>query len=357
MRKEKLDALFISSVPNIIYLTGFSGFSKEDRDAFLLITKNKQYIYTHGIYKDATEKFIKDFELVEMKRENPISKSLKYLIEKHKINKLGVEEFDLRVNEYQNLLKHLNKKTIRPAILVNELRKIKFADEIEKIKNSCDLGDKTYTHILKFLKVNISEKDLAYEIESFIRKKGAEPSFPTIVAFAENAAYPHHIPTEKKLEKSMFILMDFGVKLDDYCSDMTRTVFFGKANDEQKKVYNTVLSAQQKAIELFNNLTIKQSGSKKIKTSIIDKVARDHITRQGFPTIPHSLGHGIGLEVHEEPRLSPLADEILKNGMVFSVEPGIYLSETFGVRIEDLFAIENGRLTQLTKSTKELIEI
>jgi Xaa-Pro aminopeptidase len=365
MKKQQLDAVFISSLPNIAYLTNFSGFSKEDRDAFLFITKKSQFIFTHGIYTEAVRKYIKDFALIEMKRENPVSKSLKNLISEHKISKLGYEAFDLKVAEYDRLLKFVNKKILKPTSLINNLRIVKSSDEIELIEKACALGDKTYSHILKYLRMNISEKELAFEIELYIRRNGGDPSFPTIVAFGENAAFPHHVPTDKKLKKNMFVLMDFGVRLNNYCSDMTRTIFFGKASKEQKKVYATVLEGQQKAIQQFNNLAIKKSNG--VFAKKLDEVARKYIISQGFPTIPHSLGHGIGLEVHELPSLSPVVDDVLSNGMVFSIEPGIYLPAEasakeglpsgFGIRIEDLFAIENNKLVPLTHSPKKFREI
>ena len=141
-----------------------------------------------------------------------------------------------------------------------------------------------------------------------------------------------------------------GIKYENYCSDMTRTIFIGQPTDEQKKIYQTVLTSQELAIEQFNNETMKQKEIKQIHANEIDKVASDFITSRGFPSIPHSLGHGIGLEVHEAPHLSPKSKEILTNGMVFSIEPGIYLPDNMGVRIEDLFTIQNNELTQLTKS-------
>lgn len=150
-------------------------------------------------------------------------------------------------------------------------------------------------------------------------------------------------------------MFDFGVKYNNYCSDMTRTIFFGKATAEQKKMYEIVLKAQQSAIQQYNNEAMKQS--KFVYAKNLDNTARSYIIEHGYPSIPHGLGHGIGLELHEAPRLSPTSQEILFEGMVFSIEPGIYLPDRFGIRIEDLFAIENGKLIQLTKSSQKLIEV
>jgi len=191
--------------------------------------------------------------------------------------------------------------------------------------------------------------------------KGAVVSFPPIVAFGKNSSIPHHQtgdsilgPESSSGREGQIILLDFGVKYDDYCSDMTRTVFFGKPSKEQQKIYETVLSAQQKAVDYINK-TLKSG--KKIWASKVDIAARDYIISKGFPTIPHSLGHGIGLEVHEHPSLSPKSKEDLKSGMVFSIEPGIYIPNLGGVRIEDLFVLENQQLRALTGSSKALIII
>ena len=152
----------------------------------------------------------------------------------------------------------------------------------------------------------------------------------------------------------MFILLDFGIKKDFYCSDMTRTVSFGHTSSEKKKVYQTVLDSQQKAIEY---ITHKLSKKETIMCSSVDQISREYIIQKGYPSMPHSLGHGIGIAVHEAPRLTPVSLEQLQNGNVFSIEPGIYLPGKFGVRIEDLFSISNNTLTQLTHSDNSLIEL
>lgn len=364
--ENSLDALFVSSLPNITYLTGFAGFSNEDRDAFLLITHKHQYIFTHGIYKEAVKRQVKNFDLIDIKRESPISASLGKLVEEEQIGALGFEAFDLRVAEYDRLTKQLNKDILSPSNIVEKLRIRKSPEELQALKHACKLGDKAFTYILSEIKLGITESELAAQLDFYIKSQGAINSFPTIIAFEENAAHPHHMPTNKKLEKNNLVLMDFGVRLNNYCSDMTRTVSFGKATQEKKYVYETVKIAQHKAIEFLNShlpariVTQSVAGGStlnSIKGSDVDSVARNHITSQGFPTMPHSLGHGIGLEVHESPRLTPVTKERIDEGMVFSIEPGIYLLEKFGVRIEDLFAIENHILVPLTQSKRILIEI
>jgi len=200
---------------------------------------------------------------------------------------------------------------------------------------------------------------LAYELEFFIRRHGADISFPPIVAYGADSAIPHHVPTNNKLTNNQIVLLDFGVKLNNYCSDMTRTVFFGSASAEHKRIYQTVLEAQKRAIDAFANKVppLRRWNLAKNLAKNIDKVARDYIISKNYKTIPHSLGHGIGLEVHEAPRLSPSSRDILKPGMVFTIEPGIYIPGFGGVRIEDVVALEKSGPRILTYSPKHIIEL
>lgn len=356
LKENGLDAVLVSSYDNILYLTGFSAFSKEERDAYLLITKDSQYIFTNTLYTEAVKRQIQDFKLITVNRQQPMSGELKKLCRENQISTLGFEANDMTALEYTTLTKALKPTILKYApFLTSNLRRIKNDDEIEKIKKACTLGDKAFTYILKRIKSGVTELELALELELYIRKNGGTLSFSTIVAFAENSAFPHHQPTTKKLTKNSFVLFDFGVKRDAYCSDMTRTVFFGTPTVAQKKMYETVLNSQQAAIDYVNyELRIKNHD---IKLSDIDKTSRECIVNQGYSSIPHSLGHGIGIAVHEAPSLSPLSTETVEEGIVFSIEPGIYLLDVGGVRIEDLFAIQNNKLKQLTNSLRELIEL
>lgn len=352
LRQNKLDCLLVSSLPNIIYLTGFSNFSKEEREAFLLITKDKHYIFTDRRYTEAVLAQVKNFKLIETSAKLPLLSTVEQLMKKHKINSLGIEEDTITVSEYKklsaclNVLKHLN---------INTFRLIKSNEEIDAIEKACELGDKTFEFILNKLKPDVSEKEIAFELEFFIKKYGADISFLPIVAFGAHSSIPHHQPTNQKLITNTIVLLDFGVKLNNYCSDMTRTVFMGKATDEQKRMYQTVLEAQKKSLDsLYAKLNTKL---KPVKASEVDQAAREFIVSQGYPSIPHSVGHGTGIEVHELPRLGPNSKDILETGMVFSIEPGIYIPNFGGIRIEDLVVLEKSGPRLLTKSSKELIEL
>lgn len=349
LKKQSIDACLISSPANIIYFTGYSGFHGQDRDGFVFVTKSAQYIITSALYSEAVIGQVPHFKVIELTYDLPFSKTLEKLLEKHTVKKLGIEADNLTVAEYKRL-----PKIPKKHFSVSGLRIIKDEQEIEQIKKACAIGDKVYKYVLTNIKAGITEKQLEYEIEHEIKQLGADISFRPIVAFGKNSSVPHHASSKKKLRKNEIVLLDLGVKFNNYCSDMTRAFFFGKANEKFKKIYQTVLQAQQKAIQQLNNLAIKQS---EIKASEIDKIAREFIKQEGFPEYPHTLGHGIGLEVHELPRLYYQRKAELKEGMVFSLEPGIYLPGFGGVRIEDLVVLRKNRVEFLTKSQKKLIEI
>lgn len=347
----------VSSAVNINYLTSYSGFSEKERETFLVILKNQQYILTDGRYTQIAKTLIPDFKLIEISPKNSAKKIIKDLMLKYKIKKLGIEEDDLKVSEYKNLLKHYNNTYHYSG--VNALRSVKNRDEISKIENACKITDRTFDYILKKIKTGVSEKEIAHKIKLFIRKQGADISFSPIVAYGINSALPHHQPSDKRLTiNDRIVLLDFGTKLDNYCSDMTRTVFFGSANAELKKMHETVLNAQKEAIEYL--LKVLRAGPLQGSDPLakkIDRIAREYIISKGYPTIPHSLGHGVGLEIHESPHLSPTSKDVLRIGMVFSIEPGIYIPAVGGIRIEDLVVLEESGPRILTYSKKELIEL
>lgn len=348
--RQKLDAVFVSSVSNIIYLTGFSNFSIEEREAYLIITKTKQYIITDGRYTEAVRREVPHFEVVERSVNNRLKDIFAKLLPEVKI--LGIEEDNLKVSEYKFIKKYFKKLK---GIDISKIREIKEVEEIDKIAKACQIGDLLFDYVLKKIKIGVSEKEIAWEMEKFVKENRAAFSFDPIIAFGANSSVPHHQTSDKRLTiNDKLVLLDFGVKYDNYCSDMTRTVFLGSPSEKQKDIYETVKIAQQKAVEFIEN---KLSKEEEIKINDVDKEARDYIISKGYPDIPHSLGHGIGLQVHEYPYISLGSKEILKDGVVFSIEPGVYLENFGGVRIEDLFVIEGSELKQLTKAGKELIVI
>lgn len=225
--------------------------------------------------------------------------------------------------------------------------------DIEDIINACKVTDSAFKHIVPYLKENVSEKEIVKKINKFLRKHSNGLAFKTIVSFGENSSEVHHIPTERKLKKGDIIMLDFGAKINGLCSDMSRTLIFGKATKKQKDLYLAVSKAQQIAIDYLKSSIAK---TQTVKAFDVDKIARDYLNSKNYPPMPHSLGHGIGRKVHSGLRLSPKSNALLKSGMVFTIEPGVYIKEFGGVRIEDTVMIIKQKVLILTKSTKELIE-
>lgn len=356
LAQQNLDAILLSSAPNIIYLTGQSLFSETEREGYLIITKKQTACITDGRYALAVKKYIKNFKLLELTASFNFKTALEYFATKENINTLGIEANNLTVNEFIEVKKVF--REIKSADL-SDFRSLKTTREITNIQKACMIGDLAFEYICKKLRTGVSEIQLAFELEIFIKKNRCEISFPPIVAFGSNTAMPHHKSTQLKLQKNQPVLLDFGVKYKHYCSDMTRTIYFGKAPESFKKTYISVLKTQQMAIEKISMEHTGSTDDKQTQTLMrkIDKYARDYITSLGYPTIPHSLGHGIGLEVHESPRLSPTSINTFKQGMVFSIEPGIYLPDKFGIRIEDLFVFQERGPRKLTKAVNNLLEI
>ncbi len=340
------DAILVSSELNCRYLSDFV-FS----DGYLLIEKNYAFLITDSRYVEAAKNTVKDFEILCPKgtRINAISE----LVSARNIKKLAVEDESMSVAEHKRFSDTLSCELISGAsALIQALRRKKTSAELEKISKAQSMTDAAFEHILGFISPDVTETDVALELEFFMRKMGADGiAFETIAVSGSASSLPHGVPSKVKLRRG-FLTMDFGAKFDGYCSDMTRTVCIGRADDEMKKVYNTVLSAQEYALEnICEGMLCRDA----------DALARDIIKNAGYgDNFGHSLGHGVGLYIHESPSLSPHAkdDSYLERGHVVTVEPGIYLEGRFGVRIEDMIAIDHdGLVRNFTKSPKNLIEL
>lgn len=231
----------------------------------------------------------------------------------------------------------------------------KSPQSIEAIKKACKVADLTFEYILPQLKSGVTEKEIVKKINKFIRGNSDGTSFRPIAAFGKNSSEIHHQhPTDTKLKNGDFIMFDFGAKIEGYSSDITRTLFFGKATEKQKRLYQAVLEAQLRALEFLKSSIIN---NKSIPSKEVDKVARNFLLSKKYPEMPHSLGHGIGKKVHSGLRLSPKSKSNLHPGMVFSIEPGIYIKNFGGVRIEDTVLLKENELEILTTSPKHLIEL
>ncbi|MBQ9267390.1 MAG: aminopeptidase P family protein [Clostridia bacterium] len=218
-------------------------------------------------------------------------------------------------------------------------------EEIEKLRKASALGDKCFDYICKQIKIGMTEIEIAKLMDTFFVENGASGlSFDTIVGSGPNSAQIHSTPTERKIEFGDIILLDFGCVLDGYCSDTSRTIFVGEVKEEYRKIYEIVLSSQIKAIEEIRpGMTCKE----------VDAISRDYIKSFGYD-FNHALGHGVGKVVHEEPVISPKREDIIDNEMVFTIEPGIYLENAFGVRIEDTVLLRDGKVEPLSRASKEI---
>lgn len=274
------------------------------------------------------------------------------ICKKEKVKNVYFESSYISFEIFNSLTSKLKDCNIRTEYDVNkiisELRMVKDEQEIENIISAQEITDKAFDYILNFLKPNVCEKDLALELEFYMRKNGASaPSFDIIFIGGKNTSLPHGVPSDFKLQNGDFVTMDFGAVYNNYRSDMTRTVALGNVSDEQKRVYNTVLNAQKLALDKINR------GE---KCSLIDAVARNYIYDNGYKgCFGHSLGHSVGIDIHESPNFSPKCDQILMPNMVLTVEPGIYLENKFGVRIEDMVVLTQNGCKNITKSDKSLI--
>ncbi|MCL6096090.1 MAG: aminopeptidase P family protein [Patescibacteria group bacterium] len=346
----KLDCLLVTSSSNIFYLTKYEGFSKEEKEAVILITKKNNYLLTDKRYLSELQ-YLRNFKLEEISAGNPLSKILTKISKENNLVTAGFETNNLTFSEYKKFRKVF--KSFKPLEdPIENLRELKTKEEIGKIKKACKLSDMGFSYLLKQIKKDVTEEELAVKLEIFLKENGGGISFKPIIAFGKNSAVPHHLNSQAKLKKGDIVLIDIGAKVEGYCSDMTRTIFFGSPTLKFERIYQTVLNAQKLAIQQFNNSAINE-----IKASDVDKTARKYIIENGFPSIPHSLGHGIGIDVHESPSLSPKSKSRLENGMIFSIEPGIYLSGWGGVRIEDLFLLKGNSLEKITHSTSEIISL
>ncbi len=366
-----LNGLLITNPTNIRYLTGFVGMAPEEREAFALLIKSKIYLFVTPLYKEAARKLsnnpINQFpnnpiKILEVSREHPIAKELAALTQKLSIKKVGFEETDLTVSEYQKLKQTLKGVTLVPTKdRIEKLRMIKRSDEIASIKSACKVTDQCFDDILGKLKPGITEAEIAWEIQTFFRNNNAETAFSPIVAFNKNSSQPHYLSTNHEpLTMNSLVLLDFGARVNGYCSDMTRVIFVGKPSDEQKRAYQTVLEAQTRVVDAIqqyydNTYHHSKQPQQLLSGASLDRFARTIIKKAGFPPCPHSLGHNVGLDIHEGPRLSDKKEETLLPGMIFSIEPGVYVEGQYGIRIEDLVRLKKDGIEILTKSSKEII--
>ncbi len=341
---ENSDCALISSDINRRYFTGMKSSA-----GTLLCFRDKAYLIIDFRYIEKAKKCVKNCEVI---LQDDLYYQVSQLLKKHNAYTVSIEAEEMTVA----LLNHISGKLIRFEIdssdklsnSIYDMRTVKSNDEIRKIENAQKITDNAFSHILEFIKEGRTEREIALELDYFMLKNGAEAiSFETIALAGKNTSMPHGVPSDYIVQKGDFVLMDFGAVCDGYHSDMTRTVCVGTPTDEMKEVYDIVLSAQ------LNVLKNARSG---IEGKTLDNFARKIISDVGYGDyFGHSLGHGVGMEIHEFPNISSKIEKIIPVNSVITVEPGIYIPDKFGIRIEDMVKITFDGCIDLTNSPKKLI--
>ncbi len=345
LAKENLDFLLVSFLPHIRYLSGYSG-----TNGLILASPKACVFLTDFRYKDQARQQVKNMTVTVVDRE--LFSSLANLPQlKARRAKLGFEANYLSCKVYRSLRSLLPECLLVPTEkLVESLTVTKDDGEVAKIRKAVQITDLAFSEILDWIKPGTSELDVAAELEYRMKKRGGStPYYQTIVASGKRSALPHGVASRKKIRKGEFVTMDFGAVYDGYTADLTRTVVVGKANRRQKEIYNTVLKAQRAALK---------RARPRMKACDLDKVARDVIRRAGYGKFfGHGLGHGIGLQIHDNPAVNPANQQLLEEGMVITIEPGIYVPGWGGVRIEDDVLITRRGCEVLNASEKNLVEL
>lgn len=352
LNKKELQNILIFSDVNIFYLTGFYG---KDSASLLLITNDCLYLLVSFIYLEQARKSvqIKDINVVCYQRDK--FKKLAKILENYSFSSIGIDAKNISLAGFRKLEKSLagqGKRLVSIDGAVENLRIVKDKLEISKIKNACKITDKVFGSIIGSgaAAVNkLSEIELAFKIEELMVKSNSEGrAFDTIAAYGKNSSMPHYSPQKIKVRDGL-ILMDFGCKFENYCSDMTRTIFTGnqKICNEFKKIYDIVLKAQMMAIE---------NCREGVTCSQLDRIARKFIASKGYGSnFGHGLGHGVGIEVHEEPAVTMGNRTVLRENMVITIEPGIYIENFGGVRIEDMVIVKKNGCEVLYNSKKSFL--
>jgi len=343
LAEKELDAIFISQPQNRSYLSGFDGSA-----GYLLITPRDAVLATDFRYTEQAKSQATDYQIFQIS--GKIADWFPRLVGELNSGKLGFEAGDIPFALYREFSDILNKAKPKLSLipiegLVESLRVTKKPEEIELIIKAIEIADEAFDYVIDRVHTGMTEKEVAWELEKYMREHGSQTiPFDIIVASGPNAALPHAKPSERKISSGEPVIIDMGARVESYASDLSRTICLGTPDNTFYKIHNTVLEAQLAAL---TGIKDGMSGHQ------ADNLARAIIEGAGYgESFGHGLGHGVGLAVHEQPRLGPNSTELLTSGMVFSIEPGIYLAGWGGVRIEDLVVMEDGKPRVLSKARK-----
>ncbi len=341
LKENGLDALLVTNPYNRRYMTGFTGSA-----GVAVVSAEDAVFITDFRYTEQAAKQVQGFRIV--KHEKTIIEEVANQVKEMKIKTLGFEKDNVSFGTYELYNDKVDAELKAVSGIVEKLRMVKTADEIEILQQAAKIADDAFAHICTFIKPGVTELEVSNELEMFMRKQGAtSSSFDTIVASGERGALPHGVASDKVIQSGELVTLDFGALYNGYISDITRTVAVGEPSEQLKEIYEVTLAAQVLALEKI------KPGMTGIEA---DAIARDYIKSNGYgDAFGHSTGHGIGLEVHEGPALSFRSETVLVPNMTVTVEPGIYLPGIGGVRIEDDILITEDGNVRLTHSPKELI--
>jgi Xaa-Pro aminopeptidase len=319
LKKKRIESLLVTKPANVTYITGFLG-----DDSWVLITRGRVYLLTDSRYTEQAKNQCPLCSIIE--RKGPMAEAVAELLKKLKLMRAVAVEKSISLTSFEALKKRAKGRIKAVANIIESARGIKNKSEVAAISTAARIAAQALRQTFKYIKPGITENELAGALDFQIRKAGAKNGFETIVAFGPNASLPHHQPTFRKLRKNDTVLIDFGVRFKDYCCDITRCFVVGRPNPFYKKVFTVVQQAQTAALKMIK----PGAAAKKV-----DAAAREVIRKSGLPVYGHGTGHGLGLEVHEEPVISADSKAKLQQGMVFTIEPAVYIPGKLGVRIED----------------------
>lgn len=338
-----IDALLITKPCNRKYMSGFTGSA-----GYILLTHNDCLLFTDFRYVSQANAEAKIYQVIQ--HDTKATDTIRKWLHDLNVRRLGIEQNDVTYGTYLTWHQEFGDFELVPTKhVVESARAIKDDTELNMMRKATAIADAAFAHIITLMKPGMKERDVAAELEYFIRMNGATSSaFPMIIASGERSALPHGYASDRRLQNNEFVTMDFGAQCEGYLSDLTRTVFLGTPSTKHEEVYNIVLEAN---LETLKKLKPGMNGIE------ADALGRDIIKKHGYgDNFGHGLGHGVGLEIHEAERFSvDSAETVMKPGMVMTVEPGIYIPGLFGVRIEDDIVITETGIELLTKSPKELI--
>ena len=347
LAQVRIDALLVMQLANIRYLCGFSGSS-----GALVISERQSVFFTDGRYREQAREEVRGAGVRILKGKSALVAATEWLCGQPKIRRIGIEPTHLSVADRTSLARSLRPgaRLVGSPPIVERLRLIKDSDEVVKLRAAGHLGVKLFDRVLQVLRAGVRESEVAGELEFAARKAGADQmAFSTIVAGGSRSALPHGRASRARIPAQGFVVCDFGVILAGYCSDMTRTVHVGRITNDERAAYNAVKDAQQAALD-----SVKRG----ITVAKVDQAARKLLRERKLDRFfTHSTGHGLGLEIHEAPRVAAGQEEQLRAGMVITIEPGVYLPGKYGVRIEDTIVITESGYEILTPCSKDLITV